>query len=378
MPIDRQSSALSLIALGTWAAVSWQLWLIAPRVSWFGHADARPWVLLLCLGYAVGVIWLHWLDRRGDERRTSFAPLLLLALSSSPLVYWSPDSTAPVLWVILASMAAFCLDRRILFILIGLALTSFYVAQRVDGDGAPLLKTVLYGGFIGFATLVSMYARRDQERVLELRELNASLLATRSLLAEIARDAERLRLSRELHDVAGHGLTALRLNLLALQRDLPAPIPPALTQSVELTEGLLADLRGVVRQLRQHDGLDLVAALEALARAVPDQRVRVTVAEDARVADTEVAEALLRITQEALTNSLRHGRASHVDVRLMRHDGDLQLSVSDDGRVVWPLREGHGLTGMRERLRELGGQLRLQANQPQGLQLVAELPGAAA
>ena len=90
------------------------------------------------------------------------------------------------------------------------------VVEHVDSPGAD--ARVL--GFQMFATLTAWYAqalRADGEAICS--ETNAHLLATRSLLEESARDHERLRLARELHDVAGHKLTALKLNLTALERN---------------------------------------------------------------------------------------------------------------------------------------------------------------
>ena len=182
-----------------------------------------------------------------------------------------------------------------------------------DFNGAWRIITA-YAGFQVFATLTAWYARRADETARQLRETNAHLLATRSLLEESARDHERLRLARELHDVAGHKLTALKLNLTALQRE--AGGAPNLDNAAQLATELLEDIRGVVAQFRQHDGLDIRAALEATARAAAraaeypprDQRRR------ARWPAWRRRKHLLRVVQEAVTNVVRHaGAAQRVD-----------------------------------------------------------------
>ena len=99
------------------------------------------------------------------------------------------------------------------------------------------------------------------------KQTNAHLLATRSLLEESARDHERLRLARELHDVAGHKLTALKLNLTALERSGDARRANLDQRASQLATELLDDIRGVVAQIRQHDGLDSAPGAHATDRA---------------------------------------------------------------------------------------------------------------
>jgi signal transduction histidine kinase len=207
-----------------------------------------------------------------------------------------------------------------------------------------------------FAALTAWYARRAEETASVLRETNAHLLATRSLLEESARDHERLRLARELHDVAGHKLTALKLNLTALERS-DSGAHPQIKVASQLATELLDDIRGVVAQIRQHDGLDLRQALMQLIAHLPSPRIHLDVGADARVDNVAQAETLLRVVQEALTNIVRHAHADNAWIEL-RRDGDVvRLSIRDDGRGIVPLREGFGLEGMRERLALVGGSL---------------------
>jgi len=204
--------------------------------------------------------------------------------------------------------------------------------------------------------------------------VNAHLLATRSLLDESARDSERLKLARELHDVAGHKLTALKLNLTALQREGGGHA--SVDSAAQLATELLADIRGVVAQIRQHDGLDIRDALTQLVAHLPaPPRIHLAIQDDARASSVAQAEALLRVVQEALTNSMRHSGARNVWVELAREGTQLRLRVHDDGRVALPLTEGFGLAGMRERLSQLSGRLDISRAAQGGLALDIELPG---
>jgi signal transduction histidine kinase len=191
------------------------------------------------------------------------------------------------------------------------------------------------------------------------------------MLAESARHQERLRLSRELHDVAGHKLTALRA-AMAHNHKLDQAVAVALCS--RLTEELLDDLRGMVHQLRLHDGLELGATLRRLAAPFPRPCVVLDIADDARVTTLDQAEVLLRTFQEGLTNAARHSDAAHVWATLSR-DGELvRLVIRDDGHGRGQVLAGNGLTGMRERLQILGGGLEFGRLADTGFLLRAWLP----
>ena len=93
-----------------------------------------------------------------------------------------------------------------------------------------------------------------------------------------------------------------------------------------------------------------------------------------RVPDLAHAETLLRVAQEAITNALRHGRPTRIDVRCLHVENVVELRVDNDGAAPATLRPGNGLTGMRERLDALGGTLEVRTTPPRGVQLRARLP----
>jgi signal transduction histidine kinase len=204
--------------------------------------------------------------------------------------------------------------------------------------------------------------------------VNADLLATRALLADSARDAERLRVARELHDVAGHKLTAMKLNLRALAADPALAARNEVRIAQQLSSELLDDIRQVVQALRDTRGLDLHTALRALAAPMPRPALQLEIAPDATVNDPAVAETLLRIVQEALTNAARHADADTLFVQLSREDDALLLQIEDDGQRGVRLREGNGLSGMRERIAAAHGTLTLDTNPRGALRIAARIP----
>lgn len=289
-------------------------------------------------------------------------------------VFWAPFGYAPILTIMFMADCGMVLGPRAL-VLVGAGVNAalFGIAAGIWHFEGVWRIMLAYMTFQLFATLTAWYARRAHEIAGQLRETNAHLLATRSLLEESARDHERLRLARELHDVAGHKLTALKLNLTALRRD--AAGAPNIDIAAQLATELLADIRGVVAQIRQHDGLDIRDALRQLIAPLPaPPRIHLEIGDDARVASVAQAEALLRVVQEAVTNAVRHASADHVWVRLGREGGQLRLAVVDDGKAELPLKEGFGLSGMRERLAQLSGRLDISRAAQGGVALDVQLP----
>ena len=131
----------------------------------------------------------------------------------------------------------------------------------------------------------------------------------------------------------------------------------------------------MVAQIRQHDGLDVRAALAQLIAPLPQPpRIHLQIDDDARADNVAQAETVLRVVQEAITNVVRHASAQNAWVEMRRDGASLRLQVRDDGRAALPLREGFGIAGMRERLAPLGASLDFSRRPQGGLALDVRLP----
>lgn len=299
----------------------------------------------------------------------------LQAGAALALVWMEPRAgTAPVLLVVVVARVALVWEPRRVLLMVLLVNLGTFLVLHAAGFRRALLVTLIYAGFHAFAALTAHYARTAELARETLARVNADLLATRALLADSARDAERLRLARELHDVAGHKLTAMRINLRLLLADPDLARREELGVVERLSGELLADIRNVVQSLRDDRGLDLETALRALAAPFPRPQLRLQIAPDVRITDPQLAEALLRLVQEALTNAARHADADEVQIRLHHEDGQLRVDIEDDGRRAERIQEGNGIAGMRERLAALRGRLELGRTPLGGMQLTARLP----
>lgn len=346
---DKLRAAESALWLREWAGVAALLAMLALFVASAARRDGDdtpPWNVI---AQGLLVVLAEWLLRGGQT-----AVLLIIVAGQGVLLF--PTRT------FVLCMLAFNAGIAALWI------------GRTDSVGNLLLSLLPIFGFQAFAALTGHYAGSRERAREHLARINAELLATRRLLEESARAGERLKLSRELHDVAGHSLTALKLNLARLARDPAFAGREELQVSSALADDLLGQIRQVVGTLRAHDGFDLRAALDALAQPIPGVRIDIDIEDHLRVDDLEQAETLLRCAQEAITNALRHGRATHIRIALQRIGGALTLSIANDGLAPARIDYGNGLTGMRERLDAVGGALEIVAMPPRGLQVVARIP----
>jgi signal transduction histidine kinase len=357
---------MHIAGIVTWLAVA-----LALRVE---DSTRKPLLWALLVAYLVALLAGDFIPRR--HLRLARAWLLATeAICALALVWLAPrGGVAPVLLVVLVAQLAMAYPPRVVVpAVIALNVLS-YLLLRDAGQRDALIVSLLYAGFQAFAALSSHYARSAEASRDALMRVNADLLATRALFAESARDAERLRMARELHDVAGHKLTALTLNLRMLAAD-PTHAPRAETATAQaLAAELMHDLRDVVQSLRDTRGLDLRTALHALAAPLPTLKLALTMDDDVEVTDAGTAEVVLRLVQEALTNSARHAEATTLFVTLARDASRLLIRAEDDGRVRGPIREGSGLAGMRERVAAANGTLDIAVGDHGALRIDASVP----
>jgi signal transduction histidine kinase len=217
--------------------------------------------------------------------------------------------------------------------------------------------------------------RREAETSRALAQTNRELRSAQAIIANSVRDAERLRISRELHDAWGHELTALGLQLeIASHVTEPGRAKDHVMQAKGVARSLLAKVRDVVATLREAERCDLKEALEALAKSVPVPAIHVDIAPGVRVGPDQ-AHALMRCAQEAVTNAVRHAQASNLWLQVGPDGEGVRLVAHDDGSArPAASTPGSGLLGMRERLEHLGGKLAIRSGGNSGFTVEAWLP----
>jgi signal transduction histidine kinase len=235
--------------------------------------------------------------------------------------------------------------------------------------GAGLFLGISLFAFMSSVVVLRQVAVRD-----ELRRVNSELRATQTLLEENTRIAERVRIARELHDLVGHHLTALTLNLEVVTHLVDGKVLEHVQQAHSLAKLLLADVREVVSDMRQDDMVNLADALHTLIEGVPKPRIHLDLPSGAVMTEPQRAQVLLRCVQEMITNSVRHAQASNLWIRLSITGDGLAMSARDDGIGADKVAVGNGLLGMAERLKQLGGKLEIESEPGEGFALHAWLP----
>lgn len=240
-----------------------------------------------------------------------------------------------------------------------------------------ILTTSLYWTFNLFALVMINSNIKEKNAREAANELNRDLMATQALLSEATKQAERVRIARNIHDLLGHHLTALTINLQVASRISEGQAQHKIEECHRLAKLLLSDVREAVSDIREKSNLQLEAALNALIDNVPEIKVKLDYDKDVQIDDVNVANTILCCVQECLTNSLKHSNASQFNIQIVERDRTIQVAMQDNGKPVKEIKIGNGITGMRERVAELGGKLNFTP-MATGFSLLIELPEAMA
>ncbi len=342
--------------------------LILPPMPWQG------W-----LAYATFGAGYAWLTERLGRRRhpADYVMLAILTAAAVAVSYYNQSGLGSVLLMVGASVLPWLLPFGVgvvCLVLAQLAVVPVFVRAFDFPLVEALMQSILYAGFSGFVFITSLVALQQSQAREEQRRLNAELRATRALLAESARVNERTRISRELHDLLGHHLTALSLNLEVAGHLSDGRVKEHVQQAHTLARLLLTDVREAVSQLREGGAIDLSAALRPLAENVPKLDIHMDIRQPLTVEDPERAHVLLRCAQEAIPTAVRHAGARNLWMSADSDGRRVVLQVRDDGDGVDQVTPGNGLQGMRERLQQLGGRLDIATRRGHGFQLTMTLP----
>ncbi|MGH9210189.1 MAG: sensor histidine kinase [Acidimicrobiales bacterium] len=279
-----------------------------------------------------------------------------------------------VLFVVTAASAAYTLTARAALTVVVVQSGLVAAGTALDGRSASqvVLSTAVYASFQAFAVVVVSSEQRAVTASAELAAAHVELRAASVLLAASTRTAERLRISRDLHDVLGHQLTALALELEVASHHRDGEAIAHVARARTITKDLLRDVRDAVGEMRTGAG-DLDAILRELVADLPGLAVELTVDERAPLDEAHTV-TIVRCVQEVVTNTLRHAGANHLTISVVFDDAGVRLDARDDGRGTAQLVPGNGLTGLRERIEQLGGEVAVQTAAGHGFAVNARVP----
>src|SRR4249919_1118222 len=345
-----------------WFGLTYLLFVYLPLLFWPRRPDSAVIASIVAILVFLPTYFAFY--RVGERIR----PWLIaaIALIGYALIPFNPGGNTFIIYAL--AMVGIILPARpaiiaALAIFALMALEFFWLVS----DPFYALGSVSVVAVIGTMVVAgNIYARARWRR-------NAELRLTQDEVRRLAGMAERERIGRDLHDLLGHTLSvvALKSELAGklIDRD-PAAAKLQIREVETVARQALAQVREAVAGIRA-TGLQAELAAARLALLAADVRL------DQRLAplalDAKVEFALAMALREATTNIIRHAEANRVEVELVEESPGLRLSISDDGRGGIA-RHGNGLTGMRERLQEIGGTLEIESLPGAGTRLVLRAP----
>jgi len=363
-------------------AAGFVTWIASGIPAAMAMADGRiagvaavAWVAaFVAFGVAFGAICFE----RSCGTRRERVLVMVQSMAGSVMVAVTHDGIAGATLVVAASQLPGLVPSAVAGGWVA-AQTAVIVGRFWSMSGA-LTGLIIGGAYLGFqmfAMATSTLALRERIAREELGRINAELHATRALLVEDSRMAERLRIARDLHDTLGHHLTALSLQLEVAFRLASGAAADRVAEAHAIARLLLADVRDVVSQLRDGDHAHLGSAIRTLAAAAVQPQVHVDIDDGIAIDDPVQKHAVLRCVQEIITNAMRHADAGNLWIAIERRTDGIALTARDDGRGVEMVTCGQGLRGMRERFEELAGHVEFSSRPGEGFQVAAFMPSAA-
>ena len=342
----------------------------APGVGWEVH--------LLFLTYG-GLFWAMTRETGVCSLSGRFAPLwmlLQLVIAFSLLWILPPRNFEflAILTIIWAAMLPSVTKTAVAIALTILVVALWHTILALKYGQSVWITGLLYGSFHVFAVLVQSATRDAETAQRALTQKHQQLLATQQLLQAASRQSERTRIARNLHDLVGHHLTALSIQLQIASHKTEGDAKQQIDKCSQLAKLLLADVREAVSTMRQFADVSLIDAVKPLTEWLPPSfSVRLDIADDIMLNDLQQGQDVIYIIQEAISNSLRHSSATAITISAAVIDECLVLTIYDNGKLPLHWVPGNGLIGMQERVRGLQGALTFEKRR-KAMQISIRLP----
>lgn len=378
------------------------------------HTDFSPTYIAgafaLCCLYLV--LWIFVSTESTDHIKEPFriAGTALLFATIIAIYFVIPFSFVAIFMVIFSALMPYLMSIKRAFLLSPLwSLPLYFVYQFYWNENSALLNAFLFWTFNLFSLVMVNSRIKERDARLAVEESNRQLIATQSLLNEAVKQGERVRIARNIHDLLGHHLTALTINLqvasrksallgdsaklesaklegaehesaelaskteteqaqsnTALERAKTQSATQELTSSIDqchqLAKLLLSDVREAVSDIRDKSQLDLAASINSLIDKLPSLDVDLRLDESIQISDIQVADTIIKCIQESITNTLKHAQGKQVSIVLKRaqsenNEDQITLHITNDGRMPKQIKAGNGLLGMQERIAAIKGDI---------------------
>ena len=359
-------------AVSTWAAI-----YIITLIMMFERAMSITDISLvsvLFLVYLSCFLLLAHLRATDLSELTRRVLLVVMLAMTYLLVLFIPAGYLSILTIIWVAVLVSFVSIRTCLIISTLVVISWFMlfSWKWQMDGV-LFSAILFGSFHLFAILMAHQTEEAQKAKEQMERVNQELRATQELVKQVSKQQERTRIARDLHDLVGHHLTALIINLEVAKHQTEGPAKQQIEQSHALAKLLLSDVREAINQIRVNNSIDINALVDLWRSYIPTMTITTSIDESISWQDLSVTQTLSFCILEALTNSMRHANASKLHIQIAPDEERIITTVSDNGQVKGPLVFGNGLNGMLARLTTISGSLKT-AIKDGHLELVIDVP----
>lgn len=336
----------------TWALVAGSsIYFLQRQLGW---EHWRVSIAAFCYALFICLFMAATKDKPYPRDKTVRWVLLILLFALVVGIYLLvPYGYGAILMVLLSTTIPRLLLFRLALWLSPLwSLPLYLVLEFYWQDNYAGITSLLFWSFNLFALIMMNAVVKEQQARAEAEEKNRELLATQELLSQASKQTERTRIARNIHDLLGHHLAALSINLQVAQLKTQGEERQLMEQCHSIATLLLSDVREAVSDIREGTSINLEQALKLLTDNVP--RLQVTLKLTAQVSDIRQANMILMCVRESLTNSLKHGNADQMWIGLNKNAGWLYLNIRDNGGTA-DYSPGNGLKGICERVEVLQG-----------------------
>lgn len=239
---------------------------------------------------------------------------------------------------------------------------------------------------MGMSYLVKMQVHEKEKLARindELEQAYQKLIENSAVAQKLTVEQERTRMAREIHDTLAHTLTTSIVQLEACKKLAsldPSRLPAELEKAQELSRSGLNDIKRTIKALRpqvMEDKSFFASILSIINVTMENTKVHINLnnvlPQDLKLA-SPIEIAIFRVIQESITNSLRHGQATKIEITLEENNNRLQLYIVDNGTGCTTIKRGYGMQGIRERVESLKGSAEFSSSYGQGFKTKVAIP----
>ena len=279
--------------------------------------------------------------------------------------------------------------------LVATYLASMLLIYTTKNGFSDLMKSIVpmlfnYGVSIAFVVGMSYLVKmqiREKERLAhmntELEQAYKKLIENSAAAQKLSVEQERTRMAREIHDTLAHTLTTLIVQLEACKKLAlldPSRLPAELEKAQGLSRSGFNDIKHSIKALRpqaMEEKSFFASIISMINKTMENTNVHITfnhsLSDDIKLA-SQIEIALFRVIQESITNSIRHGQASEIEINITQDNNMLLLCIANNGIGCANIKKGYGMQGIQERVESLNGSVEYLSSQDKGFKTIVSIP----